>query len=549
MPYCQECHAEYDFSKDELKFLEKLNLPKSRYCPQCRMRHLMIHRNEKVLYARKCDKCHKEILSVYNVSSQYIVYCPNCWYNKDWDAIEYGKDFDFNRPFFEQYFELKPKTPHLALTVDQCENSDYINQASFCKNCYILLGGYECENTFYSVDCQNTKDSSDLLNCIDVELSYDCVCCEKSYGLQHCLYCYKCTDSFYLKDCLNCTNCFGCVNLRNKNYYLFNIQVSQEEYNNFLVKFYSDEHFQKQQLEKYQQIIKQSPNRNVRQKKCENSSGDELIGCANCNNCYQLQAGENCQNCIVSVGSIKDSLDCFVTGFAELLYQVYDTGLQTSRIFFSKHVNTNVYDVYYSDQIMNAHDLFGCVNLSGKQYCILNKQYTKEEYQILFPKIVVHMKDTKEWGDFFPPSTSPFSYNETVIDEYYPLSKEAAVKHGYGWKEDIPFPKGRGNITREEISKNITQVDGSICKKIFTCQKCERNYKIIPQELVLYKKLNMPIPDLCFYCRDQARQKNRNPKILFNRQCAKCQKKIQTTYAPDRPEIVYCEECYQKEVY
>jgi hypothetical protein len=27
-----------------------------------------------------------------------------------------------------------------------------------------------------------------------------------------------------------------------------------------------------------------------------------------------------------------------------------------------------------------------------KEYCILNKQYTKEEYEILVPKIIEHMK-------------------------------------------------------------------------------------------------------------------------------------------------------------
>jgi CxxC-x17-CxxC domain-containing protein len=36
---------------------------------------------------------------------------------------------------------------------------------------------------------------------------------------------------------------------------------------------------------------------------------------------------------------------------------------------------------------------------------------------------------------------------------------------------------------------------------------------------------------------------------MFDRRCNKCGKPIKTTYSPDIKEIVYCEECYNKEVY
>jgi len=32
------------------------------------------------------------------------------------------------------------------------------------------------------------------------------------------------------------------------------------------------------------------------------------------------------------------------------------------------------------------------------------------------------------------------------------------------------------------------------------------------------------------------------------RNCAKCEKEIETAYRPDQKEIVYCEQCYQQEV-
>jgi hypothetical protein len=37
------------------------------------------------------------------------------------------------------------------------------------------------------------------------------------------------------------------------------------------------------------------------------------------------------------------------------------------------------------------------VGLHDKSYCILNKQYTKEEYEELVPKIIEKMMKDDEW--------------------------------------------------------------------------------------------------------------------------------------------------------
>jgi hypothetical protein len=54
----------------------------------------------------------------------------------------------------------------------------------------------------------------------------------------------------------------------------------------------------------------------------------------------------------------------------------------------------------------------------------LNRQYTKEEYELLVPKIIEKMMSDGEWGEFFPAILSPFGYNETVAQEYFPLTRE-----------------------------------------------------------------------------------------------------------------------------
>jgi hypothetical protein len=83
----------------------------------------------------------------------------------------------------------------------------------------------------------------------------------------------------------------------------------------------------------------------------------------------------------------------------------------------------------------NSSNLFGSSGLRNKEYYIFNKQYTKEEYEVLVPKIIEHMKGTGERGEFFDPSLSPFGYNETVAQDYYPLSKSQAQERKYTWSE------------------------------------------------------------------------------------------------------------------
>ena len=76
-------------------------------------------------------------------------------------------------------------------------------------------------------------------------------------------------------------------------------------------------------------------------------------------------------------------------------------------------------------------------------------------------------------------------------------------------------------------------------------------FRILPEDLKFYRRMNLPLPRLCPNCRHYQRLKQRNPLKLWHRKCMKegCTNEFETSYAPNRPEIVYCEKCYQQEVY
>ena len=232
-----------------------------------------------------------------------------------------------------------------------------------------------------------------------------------------------------------------------------------------------------------------------------------------------------------------------------LLYECLQTGNHASNIKFSWYTVLNTNDVEYSIFCRGCKNCFGCVGLNKKEYCILNRQYTKEEYFKLREKIINHMRERGEWGEFFPPKFSPVCYNETQGQIYMPLTKEEALAQGYKWQDDLGGTYGKETINFPP--DEINQTDKSITKEILKCANCSKNYNIVLPEYELYKRMVVPIPELCPDCRYLNRQSLRSPRKLWHRKCMKegCQNEFETPYALERKEIIYCEKCYQQEVY
>jgi len=225
-------------------------------------------------------------------------------------------------------------------------------------------------------------------------------------------------------------------------------------------------------------------------------------------------------------------------------------------------------DLFYSQHCHSSKYLFGCISLKHKKYCILNKQYTQNEYEELIDKIKKQMDEIPfvdknnieyKFGEFFPSELSPFGYNETVAMEYVPLLKKQVLDKHFNWQDNIQKTTDKGTLAIDQIPDSINDVSDLILDEILSCVDCGRNYKIIPNELIFYHKMKIPIPRRCFHCRNILRVNRTNPFKLWHRRCmcekenhdhqGKCQVEFETSYAPERPEIIYCERCYQNEVY
>ena len=361
--------------------------------------------------------------------------------------------------------------------------------------------------------------------------------------------------------------------LRNKSYVFRGEQLSREEYLNHL----KDENLDcyssyGAHREEFVSLMNNSICRYANIKKSYDCTGDMIESSNNCKNCFGLLKVENSKYIYMGDNTTADCYDMFHTGRMQNCYEIAVAGSDCASDSFCVDVGTCI-DSQYSISCNNCQSIFGCIGLQNKSYCILNKQYTKDEYIELVPKIIKSMNKapfvdkagrTYLYGEFFPSELSPFAYNESIVYENFPKSKQEVGLMGYAWLDSFK-KENRGDMLIDDLPDRISDITEDILSKTIICPnsgqvetQCTSAYKIVPEELRFYRLMNIPIPRYCPNCRFHKRKDLVLPWKLWHRTCmcdkaghlheGKCEVQFETSYAPDRPEIVYCEKCYQQEV-
>jgi hypothetical protein len=574
---CQNCKQDFTIDQDDFSFYQKMKVPAPTWCPECRLIRRLARRNERTFHRRICEKCDKQVISIFHSDTGIHVYCASCWWADDWDAVDYGVDFDPSQNVISQLNALYHRVPIMNLygLYTTWINTEYVNMAGWQKNSYMVTYCDYGENLIYGSFVNYSKDSVDNLMANQCELCYETINCNKCYRVFFSVDCEGCNNVFFSKNCSGCNDCFGCVNLKKKSYHIFNEPYSKEEYNKKLADLYpSSQEKIRMVQEKVQSLLHQNPQKFYHGFRNIGSSGDYINDTKNAKNCFITFDVEDSKFCSFVVGKMTDSYDHSTFGQASsLLYETLQSGDQNVSIKFSHWVISNCSNVEYSMFCVNSQDLFCCVGLRKKQYCIFNTQYTKEEYFKLREQIIHHMSEMPyvdaqgliyKYGEFFPIETCPFAYNETTAQEYFPLTKEEALAKGYLWREEEKR-NYQATIQAHDLPKTIEEVPDNVVNEIIGCEhngscneQCTSAFKIIPAELQFYRRMNLPIPTLCSNCRHARRLRHRNPMKLWHRVCmctnethghtGKCPNEFETSYAPERPETIYCESCYQKEV-
>lgn len=547
---CSSCGSLFTFSTFEQEIYtavaptfrgRRFEIPLPAECPTCRQRLRLSFRNERFLFRKPCAMTGKQVISMYPPESPYKVVGYPAWRSEAWRPEEYGRAYDFSRPFFEQRADLQRDVPRPAVIQQATmENSEYTNRASNDKNCYLIFSSSQNEDCYYGISVNDCKNCVDCLVTQQSELCYECCDCIRCYRSAWLAECENCTESYFLVGCTGCTNCFMCTNLVRQQYCVRNQQLSRAEYERFLhsaglgsrerLSLLQAEHSCMRGTRRFRSFVGTQN---------EQVTGNILYSCRDSFECFDSRDLEKCMH-VQSVIGAHHCVDLSYFGRGvEYILHTHGCGLNCQRVVFSNECWNGMRDALYCEQCETSNDLFGCIGMRRASHAILNRAYTRHEYETLMERILGQMIETGEWGQYFPRAQLPFPYNETVAQDYFPTTKEKALAEGWFWRdepEDTPDPAKRVPDTLEAVNASAT----------YSCTATGKEFRFTSPELKFYRALGLAPPSECFEARVRRRLSTRAPRKLIDTTCQDCAAPVRTAYAD---KAVFCDRCYADRVH
>lgn len=483
----------------------KYDLPIPKLNPDQRLQRRLAYRNERFLFRNKSSLSGKDLITIYHPDSDLKIISKEEW--QDTDNKQFSADFDFSKTFFEQFHELSSKTYKQALVqAGNVQNSDYTHFCGYIKDCYLLFDSGKSEGCIYGVFVIYSKDCFDCSYIIKCELCYQSTYLKDCYKVFYSDFSRNCNNSAFIYDCTGCSYCLFCTNLTNAKYHVFNKPVSEEEFNKTWNNLFSHT---RSSIEKaqdvFQRFLKTNNTRVSTNINCSDTTGNLNSYCDNVVDSYHCSESKNIFYCMDLHGGNENCID--YSGFGEAAYSCYEltaSGGSIGKIginncYFSAYVYYGGYNVLYSTNVHEqSSDLFGCTDLRKSQYCILNKQYSRQEYYKLVDKIINHMKETGEWGEFFPLENSSFPYNHSLANELFPMIKNDAKDRKLNWIDD-PANEVNGTLAYQGDKSDFEKEFST--KNIVSCSKTNKNFNLTSTEYEFYKANKLPIPNLHYYQR------------------------------------------------
>lgn len=546
---CALSNELFQISDREIEYCRRFKLPLPTISPRERLRNMLVFRNRCYLYNSRCAVTGQPMLSCFPPERSFNTCDAEAWCSDAVDNKDFGREYDFSRPFFEQFYELYRSAylPGLAVNRPTMENSDFTNGITGAKNCYLLFSSSFNEDCLFSHSlwrCRNVVDSVYLHDC---ELCYGCEDLFNCYKLRWARHCRNCSDSAFLYNCQGCSNCYLSANLNHQQYYFLNEPLTAEEYAARMAEIdLGSAAVVAAEERRFAELIKSRPIKQFFGINNQSSSGDYISHNKNCQRCYFVSSSED----VVDSLWLDRSKDCFVYAMygndAELIYNSVTVGDSAYDLRFCIECWQSVSQLEYcAFCCYSVNNCFGCVGLRQASYCVLNRQYDKNEYSALTARIKRQMLEQGEYAKFFPPAFSPFYYNESDANAYFPLARPDAEAWGFRWREDEPAQPDR---PAPAVPENVRDAGDDSLTQIFSCSETGKPYRLIKPELHFYRRLGVPPPAVAPMRRIQKRLAFFELKPVAITACAKCSKPIETVQ-PTGERAIYCEECFRNEVY
>jgi len=544
---CQNCKQGFVIEPEDFGMYKQLDLPAPVLCPYCRWKYLLAFWLFGRFRITASALSGKRIITVLPENVPFPIYEREEFVSDAWDPLTYGRPYDPSRPFIDQLCELQAAVPHPHQGGVKNVNCDWCDDWWESRECYLSRSGYRNEYLSYAYRVTNSKNSIDITYCFDMERSYDCLYCFKGYNLKYSFNCRDCIDSSFLYDCRNSSNCFMSWNLRNKQYCILNVQYTKEEYFEKLKTFDLKSYVAVDKLKKefWEHLRADAVHRATYNVQVINSSGNFLVEDKNCTSCVFMEKSENSRYCIRGFEA-KDCIDQVSCIAEKCGWGALDQwGYENICNLYATHCRFTA----YLDNCEECEYCFGCVGLRKKKYCILNVQYSKEEYEELLLKIKSDMKKSGEWGKFFPLSAAYAGYNDSLAQIMFPMKKEEVLAFGAKWQE-ISEPHYDNVIGADTLPDAIDEVGDEITKQRILCPETNLSYNIAQRDLAFYREHGIPLPRRHFDWRTVNRYWPLTQMMMPQRgTCTYCKKETEHYYGPElKFQKIACVECYQKEI-
>jgi hypothetical protein len=277
----------------------------------------------------------------------------------------------------EEYEALKRKLPRTGTVQFGCENCDWGDHVFNSANGYYVFDGSQIQDSMYSYN------SFKEVGCIDTHWNSTCERCYETLDSIECTDCYfsqylgQSYNMYYCFNCDSCNDCFGCVQLSNKSYCIFNVQYTEEEYKEKLPEL--KKMVPEEVMKKIKELELKFPK--IQSYFADNINSDYtdyVYKSRNAYYCFDCISIEDCGFVSVS-NECKDSWDCSYIFRCEHCAECVDSD-ECYNCYAAQNCS-RCYDSAFIFGCADCNNCFMCSSLTNAKYCILNVQYTPEEYK------------------------------------------------------------------------------------------------------------------------------------------------------------------------
>ena len=449
------------------------------------------------------------------------------------ELIKFGSEYDFNKSFFDN-FSLVFNQIRLPALIRYMENSnaEYCDMAAGIKNVYLSSNiTFWSENVAYSFSIKD--NSRNVFNCVSVwnncDNIYTSVWVINSYNIFYSKYITTSSDIRFSSNLVWCKECLFCSDIENQSYSIYNVPYPKDEYLKRKQEILATKEYFLDRYMKIDVLGKNIGSTNI-------EDGSFVNVSENIEHWFFVKQVKNWRNLIMIGGKdpCENMYDCFQwaskmenNNYAAMAAWRWDHLVCNCTVEWSY--------MYYNMLIEGCSYCLWCIGLKNKSFCILNKQYTKEERFELADKIFAQMeRDWILWA-FFPASMNPFYFNDTaayLIDDSF--TKEEVTKEWYLRREDeikVDIPSGAEvvlschpdshvlgegynwvqwdsspSVQNDSDMKTLDdfqwfdaqwerKINPEILKKVIKDEKWNY-YRIVPMELEFLQKHGLPLPEI-----------------------------------------------------